>query len=194
MKNISSSLTLKEYLQKLAFTAETLSYVFEKLSLAPVAIQEYAVASTWVALTSLSPEAVSHVRAFEFPGSHEQHGLSHEQTLEIERNFSAQLIFSAGRLALTMDVTTIDLNIPTVDPALKAILERKLRILIGETLAEDTEELRHQILTAVLQLRATSQPVTLETIAGYLGIRQETLSYTLRNHGISIQKIKQIAE
>ncbi|MEY3901354.1 MAG: hypothetical protein RL189_660 [Pseudomonadota bacterium] len=181
-------------LAKLAITNETVSYFFEKLAFAPLAIQEYALASTWVALTSLSPEARSLVRAFEFPGSADAHGFSGDQILELEKAFAAQLRFSTGRLALTMDIKTIDLHIPTVDPALKTILERKLRILIGETLAEDTEELRHQILTAVLELRASSQPVTLETIAGYLGVRHETLAYTLRNHGISIQKIKHIAE
>ncbi|MEN9809467.1 MAG: hypothetical protein RLZZ488_1034 [Pseudomonadota bacterium] len=181
-------------LAKLAFTDETVSYFFEKLAFAPLAIQEYAIASTWVALTSLSPEVRSLVRAFEFPGSHDVHGFSRDQILELENTFAAQLKFSTGRLALTMDIKTLDLHIPTVDPALKSILERKLRILLGETLAEDVEELRHQVLTAVLELRTSAQPVTLETIAGYLGVRQETLAYTLRNHGISIQKIKQITE
>ncbi|MFZ9519485.1 MAG: hypothetical protein ACO3A4_03315 [Silvanigrellaceae bacterium] len=181
-------------LAHLVLSKETLGYAFEKLAYAPFAIQEYALASTWVALTSLSPEVKSHVLTFEFPGTAEGHGLSLQDISDLEREFSTRLVFSAGRLALTLKIAVLEVAIPTVDPSLKLLLERKLRILTSNTLAEDTEELRSQVFTAVLELREASQPITIDAVAQYMGVKSEALSYALRSHGIQFQKLKSLVE
>ncbi len=181
-------------LSRVSYAPETMSYVFDKLAYAPLAIQEYAVSTTWVAMTSLSAQALDNVIAFEFPGTREEHGFTPSQLNDLEKEFSARLHFSSGRLALTMKIDTLELFIPTVDPSLKLLLERKLRVLTGDVLADDADELRNQVLTAVIELRTGGHVVTLEAVAEYMGIRAETLTYALRANGISFQRIKTIVE
>lgn len=178
----------------MSYAPETMSYVFDKLAYAPLVIQEFAVSTTWVAITSLSAQALDNVIAFEFPSTREEYGFTPSQLNDIEKEFSARLQFSAGRLALTMKIDTLELLIPTVDPSLKILLERKLRVLTGDVLADDADELRNQVLTAVIELRTGGHVVTLEAVAEYMGIRAETLTYALRANGISFQRIKTIVE
>ncbi|NBO38958.1 hypothetical protein EBU99_10290 [bacterium] len=174
--------------------AETVSYVFKLLSQYPAAIQEYALATTWMALTALSPEAQSCVVTMEFPGSVEAHGLTPVHLESIKNDYAIEPKFSAGRLALVLKKTFLDIAIPTVDPGLRIMLERKLRVLAGDTLAEDTEELRSQVFAAILQLRTLRQAVSLESVSEFMGVKSETLSYALRSHGISFQRLKAIVE
>lgn len=181
-------------LARLVRTPETISHVFDKLAYAPVCIQEFAVVSTWAAFTGLSPEAKQHVVALEFPGTPEAHGFSAFQIAELENEFSTSLLFLSGRLAFTMRAAALDLNIPTVDPALKLLLEKKLRVLTGELLPDDADELRNQVLTALLELRSCGLPCHLESVASFMGVKQETLAYALRSQGISFQRIKEIMD
>jgi hypothetical protein len=181
-------------LAHLLITNETMSYAFEKLAYAPLAIQEFALASTWIALTSLSSEVRNHCLAFELPGTASAHGFSAEDISELENEFSTKIIFSASRLALVMNISVLNVTIPTVDPSLKLLLERKLRVLTGQTLAEDTEELRAQVFSAILQLRNGSQPITLDAVAQYMNVKSEALAYALRSHGIHLQKLKTLVE
>jgi hypothetical protein len=181
-------------LSRLSFSEKTLSYVFDKLAYAPFAMQEYALASTWVALTSLAPEIKSQTLSFEFPGTMDGHGLDLMAVSELESEFSIKIIFSAGRLALTLKKDVMDVTIPTVDPSLKLLLERKLRVLTCDTLAEDSDELRSQVFTAILALRDASQPISIDAVAQYMGIKSEALAYALRSHGIHFQKLKAVVE
>ncbi len=177
-----------------SFTNNTMSYVFEKLAFAPFAIQEYALTTTWIAMTSLSPEIKSQSLSFEFPGTIEQHGFSALDVQNLEGDFSVKFIFSAGRLAYTLKIDALDTHIPTVDPSLKLFLERKLRVLTCDTLAEDTEELRSQVFTAILVLKNSSKPITMDSVAQYMGVKCEALTYALRSHGIQFQKLKSLVE
>lgn len=187
-----SKLDSEGVLSCLKFTNETMSYVFEKLMHAPVAIQEYAVATTWVALTSLSPDVKKYCISFEFPGASEAYGFSKEDLKRISDEFSIQLNFSTGRLAVSCNVGLLNVNIPTVDPSLKTLLERKLRVLTGQTLAEDTDELREQVFCAILELSRASELITMDSVAHYMGVKSETLAYALRSHGIQFQKLKEL--
>jgi hypothetical protein len=181
-------------LSRLSFTNDNVSYVFDKLAFAPSAIQEFALATTWIALTSLSTEVKGLSVAFEFPGTPDQHGFTASDIAELEREFSVRVLFSAGRLAYTLKNEVMNVTIPTVDPSLKLLLERKLRVLTCDTLAEDTEELRTQVFTAILELRDSAKPVTIDAVAQYMGVKSEALSYALRSHGIQFQKLKSMVE
>ena len=181
-------------LSHLLFTNNTISYAFEKLAYAPFAIQEYALASTWVALTSLSPDVKHHCTGFEFPSTFDAHGFSKHELKTLCDEFSTQFSFSCGRLSLNFGLEVLNVTIPSVDPSLKMLLERKLRVLTGQTIAEDTEELRAQVFTAILELRNGSEPITLEKIAHFMGVKSEALAYALRSHGIQFQKLKALVE
>ena len=174
-------------LARASYTQEEIAFVSDKLAYAPIA-------STWVALTSLSHEAKKKVIALEFPGSLSAHALSPSQLSDIEKQFSAQLVFSSGRLAVSFQLEMLDLSIPTVDPSLKLLLERKLRVITGEVLPEDSDELRSQVFTAILELRSAGQTITLEAVADSMGTKPESLSYALRTHKISLQKLKAAVE
>jgi hypothetical protein len=181
-------------LARASYTQEEIAFVSDKLAYAPIAIQELAVASIWVALTSLSHEAKKKVIALEFPGSLSAHALSPSQLSDIEKQFSAQLVFSSTRLAVSFQLEMLDLSIPTVDPSLKLLLERKLRVITGEVLPEDSDELRSQVFAAILELRSAGQTITLEAVADSMGAKPESLSYALRTHKISLQKLKAAVE
>lgn len=193
-KKYLSKLDSEGVLSEIFFDADTVCYVFKMLSQYPQAIQEYALATTWMALTSLSPEIQSCVVTMEFPGTAEAHGLSASDLALIKKDYGVEPKFSAGRLALVLKKSFLDVAIPTVDPGLRVMLERKLRVLIGETLAEDTEELRTQVFTAILELRSLGRSVSVETVSEFMGVKPETLSYALRSHGLSFQRLKAIVE
>lgn len=189
-----SKLDSEGVLSQISMTNDSVSYYFVALAQYPPVIQEYALATTWMALTALSPKARNYMLAMEFPGSIDAHGLAPELLDAIVADFGIQLSFNSGRLALVLRKSFVDMPIPTVDPALRLMLERKLRVLIGETLPEDGEELRSQVLAAILELRAHEQAISLESVSDFIGVKSEKLSYALRSHGISFQKLKSILE
>jgi hypothetical protein len=186
-----SKLDSEGVLSRLEFADSSMTYVFENLMHAPAAIQEYALATTFIALTSLSSEVKNFGMCFEFPSPPDSYGFSEQDRQKICEDFSIQLKYSTGRLALRLGMGVLDVTIPTVDPSLKTLLERKLRVLTGQTLAEDTDELRGQVFTAILELSSASEVITLDSVAHYMGVKSEALSYALRSHGIQFQKLKE---
>ncbi len=177
-------------LSKNEFNEDELSMVFHAFLQAPPLIQEFALAATWVAETQLSEDVQKHMKAMELPGTAQERGLTPEHLRFIEKTYGPILQFGKPRVALTFSREVLNVSIPTADPGLKRILEKKLRVWIGETLSDDTEELKSQVFTAMWELSQNQKPITLESVAEYMGTQPQKLGYSLRSHDISLQKLK----
>jgi hypothetical protein len=166
--------------------------VFEKMAAFPIPIQDYALGTTWVAITSLSPRLRERVVALEFPTDAASRGFTDAHLAAIEKDYGRVLKFSSSRMALVLDESALDIPIPTVDPNLKLMLERKIRVVIGDMLSEDTDELRSQVFTAIWALRSHNRPISMESVAAFMEVQAQALTYALRSHGISFQQLKDL--
>jgi len=174
------------------FQSSSVSLFFPAFLQAPSFVQEYAVAATWVAETQLSSEVKKHVEALELPGSSAERGLNPQHFQFIEKAYGPVLKLNEKRVAIRFSRSVSEVGFPTADPGLKQLLLKKLRIQIGETLSDDTEELRSQVFTAIWDLHQNQKGATLESIADYLGTNSKKLSYAMRTHGISLQRLKEL--
>lgn len=186
-----SRLDSEQVLSRVVEDSEFLTYSFAHMAPYPQAIQDYALATTWIALTALAPEIKDQILSFEFPGTAKERGFGADELKLIQKSYPTPLVFECEHLGLRLRQTVRQVNIPTADPSLRLLLERKLRVLAGAALSEDQDELREQVFTAIWEVRSSGQPVTLDTVAKYIGFRPETLTYALRSHGISFQKLKE---
>ena len=177
-------------LSKNDYTDKELSLVFHAFLQAPTLVQEFALAATWIAETQLSSDVQKYIKAMELPGTAEERGLTTEHLRFIEKTYGPILQFGKSRVALTLSKEVLNVTIPTADPGLKLILEKKLRIWIGETLSDDADELKSQVFTAMWELSQNQKPLTLESVAEYMGTQPQKLAYSLRSHDISLQKLK----
>jgi hypothetical protein len=191
-RNYLTPLDAEGVLAVLEERERTVSYVFPKFFQVPHFIQEYALAATWVALHSIVPTLKDFHPVFELPGTAADRGLTDASLEEIRKDYGAIVEWGSARVAFTLDRAVARAPVPTADPNLKLLLERKLRIMAGGILSEDTEELRSQVFTALWELSRRGSATQLGDVAEYLGVREQALTSALRSSGVSFQKLKAI--